>query len=398
MQKKIIILGASRYYSKCIESAREAGYYVIAVDRNPESEGFAAADLGIACDIVDKEGVLALAKEHQVNGIVPVNDYGVPTAAWVSTQLGLPGISPEVAELATNKELMRKEWIAKGVNCPKVEVVNHKSEFQNAIDKVGLPVIFKPAHGIGGASRGVIVVRAEEEIEEAIEFTTSFYDDHTTLVESFIDAEVEHSAEVIVHNRQAHVIAIADKIKTPLPFRVDKNVLYPTRIEGDRLAALKTAIGESVLALGINDAVAHVEIATLKDGGFCLFELGARCGGGGTPDPIVKYCTGVHEFVEFVRILSGDEPSMVKPDRNLGCNYHFLTPEPGKLTSVTGEENVLALDEVLDFELFIKGGQKVPPVTVGTERAGFIIATGKDRESALQNGIKAEAMLHFEYE
>ena len=33
--KKIIVLGASRYYSKSIESARKAGYYIIALDKNP---------------------------------------------------------------------------------------------------------------------------------------------------------------------------------------------------------------------------------------------------------------------------------------------------------------------------------------------------------------------------
>ena len=71
--------------------------------------------------------------------------------------------------------------------------------------------------------------------------------------------------------------------------------------------ALKQTIIDSVIALGIMNGAAHVELASTKSG-FILFELGARCGGGGTPEPIVHYATGVNQFVELVRILAGDEP------------------------------------------------------------------------------------------
>jgi biotin carboxylase len=91
---------------------------------------------------------------------------------------------------------------------------------------------------------------------------------------------------------------------------------------------LEDHIKEAVRAIGIDFGAAHVELATTKDG-FVLFELGARCGGGGTPEPIVPFVTGVDEFVETVRILSGDAPVNLKPKRNNGCSYHFITPKAG---------------------------------------------------------------------
>lgn len=395
-QKRVLILGASRYYSKSIEAVKNAGYFVIAVDREANSSGFAFADVGIKCDIIDKQEVLRVSRLYQIDGIIPVNDYGVPTAAFVAKELNLPGITPGAAVLATNKEKMREAWRRRGIPCPQVEIAVTKGEFFTAIEKVGLPCIFKPAHGIGGGSRGVIVVNELDEVEQAIEFTQKFYSDKTTLVESFIEAEQEHSAEVLIYDGVPYVIAISDKIKTPVPYRVDKNVIYPTAITGKKLELLKEQIVTSVLALNITTGAAHVELATTKDG-FVLFELGARCGGGGTPQPIVPFVTGIELFVELVRILTGDRPRNLQPARSFACNYHFLIPKPGFVESVKGIDRVREWDGILDAEIFIKSDDYIPQVTVGSERSGFIIAGALTREEALRLGQKAEQELEIEY-
>lgn len=396
MKKKIIILGASRYYSKSIEAARAAGYYVIALDRNPEAEGFKAADESYACDISDQQGVLKIAEEHKISGIIPLNDIGVPVASFVSELLNLPGISRQAVVWATNKEEMRKRWIEKGVPCPKVVVAVERSDFYKGVDFVGYPCILKPAHGLGGASRGVIVVNSQDELEAAIDFSQGFYDDKTTLIETFVDAEYEHSAEVLIYEGIPNVIAISDKIKTPLPYRVDKNVLYPTVLQGEKLKNLKKVIIDSVKALELECGAAHVELATTATG-FVLFELGARCGGGGTPEPIVHFSTGINEFVELVRILAGDQPLCLEPIYNRGCNYHFIIPESGKIKSLKGIEHIKGLEGVLDFEFFKKPGDIIQPVTVGTERSGFIITAAESREEAYNLGLQAENLLEIEY-
>lgn len=395
--KRILILGASRYYVKSIEAARKAGYYVVVVDRNPESEGFSAADEHFVCDIIDQDGVLKLAKRLNVNAIVPVNDYGVPTAAFVAKAMGIEYISEETARIATNKEEMRKRWLRDGVPCPRVEVASNVSGIRHAIGKIGLPCILKPAHGYGGASRGVIVIEHEDQIDEAINFSVSFYSDPTTLIESFIVPQLEHSAEVLVYKGVPHVIAISDKIKTPLPYRVDKSVLYPSKMfESNRIDQLKKVICDAVMSIGIRIGAAHVELATTKDG-FVLFEIGARCGGGGTPEPIVHSSTGIDEFVEQVRILAGDEPLNLVPFKNIGCNYHFITPRPGKIRAINGLEKVRKLSGILDFEFLKKEGDEIPFVKIGTERAGFIIATAPTQKEAHELGLFAESLIDIQY-
>jgi formate-dependent phosphoribosylglycinamide formyltransferase (GAR transformylase) len=108
-KKKILILGASKYYVRSIQSVKNAGYHVIVADRNPKAEAFAVADEHAVCDTIDKEGILEVARRFAIDGIVSVNDFGVPTAAYVASRLGLPGISENAAFLSTDKEAMRKK-------------------------------------------------------------------------------------------------------------------------------------------------------------------------------------------------------------------------------------------------------------------------------------------------
>lgn len=397
MKKKVMILGASRYYSKSVESVRSAGYHVIVVDRNPQSDAFKVSDDAVVCDTLDKEGVLRAAREHGISGIISVNDYGVPTAAYVANRLNLLGISEEVAFLSTDKEAMRKKWIEAGIPCPRVEIGRTTQEIMAAIKRIGFPCILKPAHGIGGGSRGVVVLHEESEIEKGIEHSQRYYEDKDVIVESFIESEYEHSAECLIYEGKVYVLAVSDKVKIPLPYRVDTDVLYPSRVTGTRLEKLKAVVSDSILSLGINIGAAHVELATTKDG-FCLFELGARCGGGGTPEPICTHVSGVNQFLEQVKILLGDGNIQLHPKSENPCNYHFVIFKPGKIKKITADlETIRKHPNVLDADLIATEGQEIKEVSTGPDRAGFIITTGETVEAARQTARDLERYIEVEY-
>jgi len=379
-----------------LTAARRAGYQVLAADKDPQAAGFSRADQGFVCDLIDREGIWRLAEKNSVSAIVPLNDFGVSTAAWVAEKMGLPGISTSSAELATKKGAMRRRWLEKGVPCPAFAIAETDFEIRQAVESIGLPCILKPASGLGGGSRGVVAVLAKKELEKAISFSRSFYPSSATLVESFVEAKTEHSVEVVICEGQVHIIAVSDKIKTPLPYRVDKNVLYPSRQSGDALQDLKRQVKDAVQALDLDCGAAHVELAGTADG-FVLFELGARCGGGGTPAPIIPFATGVDEFAEVVRILAGDKPANLKPLWSRGCDYHFLLPPPGRIRGVSGLEQVLRLEGVLDADVFPGPGDTISPVTAGQQRSGFIITGAETRDEAYQLGLYAESLIKFDY-
>lgn len=83
-QKKLLLLGGLRYLIPVIEAAHKEGYYVITCDYLPDNIAHKYSDEYHNVSIIDKEAVLKLAQELQIDGIMSFAvDPGVVTAAYV---------------------------------------------------------------------------------------------------------------------------------------------------------------------------------------------------------------------------------------------------------------------------------------------------------------------------
>jgi biotin carboxylase len=394
---RVMILGASRYYVRYVAAAQELGCEVLLTDRNPQAEAFRYADRHEAVDITDIAGSIAAAERHRVDAVVAVNDFGVQTAAAIADALHLVGIRREVAEHATSKAWMRRIWAQAGVPSANFRIVKTLEEANLAAVEVDQwPLIVKPADSRGGGSRGVSKVNHRGELPGALTFAQSFYEDKSVLIEEFLDG-TEHSIDTITYDGQTVILAASDKVKTPAPYRVDKSVIYPTLYEGAALRQIHEVTQAAVRALGITIGAAHVELCMTAHGPK-LFEIGARCGGGGTPDPIVPWVTGVEMVKEVIRLALGERPKQLCPLFNRGCVYRFLTPTPGRVKEVQGIDEVKAWKNVLDGEVLVKPGDEIRRVKTGGDRAGFLIAAGETRDDAIALADRAEDAVTFLYE
>ena len=396
MKKRVLILGASRYYVRSIIAAKELGCEVIVVDRNPKAEGFRYADYHEAADFSDIDRSLNVATKYHIDGVVAVNDFGVKPAAVIAKEMGLVSISPQIAEYATSKALMRSIWKNAGVPSPRFKVVRTLDESRAALSYLGtFPLILKPSDSRGGGSRGVSKIDSEKQLEKAFIYAQSYYDDKKVVIEEYLDG-IEHSVETITYNGDTYVLAVSDKVKTPPPYRVDKSIIYPTVFSGRKLQKIHDVVKAAVKAIGINVGAAHVELCSTNEGPK-LFELGARCGGGGTPDPIVPFLTGIEMFKEVVRIALGEKPNNLKPLFQKACVYRFITPKVGIVKKVVGLDEVKSWEKVLDCDVLVSQGDSIREVKSGGDRTGFLIAGGGTRDEAIDLADRAEKHIYFEY-
>jgi biotin carboxylase len=397
MKPRIMILGASRYYVRYVTAAHELGCEVLLTDRNPTAEGFQFADRHEVVDITDIPASIAAARLHRIDGVVAVNDFGVQTAAAIAHDLNLSGIDRQVAEHATSKASMRRIWAAAGVPSANFRVVQDLQEACRAADELNQwPLIVKPADSRGGGSRGVSKVNVRSELPQALAFAQSCYADRSVVLEEFLDG-TEHSIDTITYKGNTSVLAVSDKVKTPAPFRVDKSVIYPTIAQGSELRQIHSVTQAAIRALGISFGAAHVELCMTAQGPR-LFEIGARCGGGGTPDPIVPWVSGVEMVKEVIRLALGEKPHQLTPRCNRGCVYRFLTPPPGRVQAVKGIAEVRIWDNILDAEVLVKPGDDIRAVRTGGDRAGFVIAAGETRQDAVNLADRAEEAIAFDYD
>jgi len=314
--RRILILGGGRYNVPSIVAARDAGFETLVADKNPEAPGLRAGDHALAIDLADCESLTqAVAEYGGVGGVVSMAEVGVRAAARISAHLGLPSISEEAAANATSKAAMRRKWQQIGEYSAEFEVVDTPDAARVAAGRLGrFPLILKPDRSFGG-SRGVTRVERAAEVADAFHAARAGGLANSAIVVERCVEGSEHSAEVLIWNGKTSVLCIGQKIKSLLPYRVDVSVQYPARLTAVQESTVAEMCHHAVNALGITQGVAHIEFG-YTDHGPVLFELGARCGGGHTPQ-IAHHVSGVNEFVEACRMACGMPPSQCQ--RRSGC-------------------------------------------------------------------------------
>jgi biotin carboxylase/SAM-dependent methyltransferase len=379
--RRLLILGGNRYNLPAIQAAREAGFFTLVADRNAAAPGLAAAQVGLAVDLVDAEGLAAAAlASGPLDGVVTMAEVGVRAAARLAAQLSLPSISEEAAARATSKAAMRRCWAGLGAYSTDFAVVRSEAEaFEAATRLAAFPLICKPDRSFGG-SRGVSRVETAAEIPQAFQFARSCgLPGSDVVVERCVEG-AEYSAEVLIWEGQTSLLAVGQKVKSEYPYRVDLSVQYPAPLAEDQEAAVRRMCQAAVTALGLTQGVAHIEFARTAQGPI-LFELGARCGGGHTP-LIAHHVSGVHEFVEACRMACGLPPQQFAPCRRRGADYRFLIFPPGKLVQGNIPDAVRGAEGILDSEITAQPGEELHAIRTTADRVGFVVALGADLQSA----------------
>ena len=156
--KKLLLLGGSRFLLPVIEAAHSLGCQAITCDYLPDNDAHQFADEYHNVSTTDREAVLALARELQVDGIMSFAcDSGVDTAAYVAEQLGLPSVGSSAAvDILQNKARFRQFLADNGFNVP---MARGYSCAEDAVSQAGdfhWPVIIKPTDSAG--SKGVTKV------------------------------------------------------------------------------------------------------------------------------------------------------------------------------------------------------------------------------------------------
>lgn len=152
--KKLLVLGGSRYVIPVIQKAHNMGAYVITCDYLPDNIGHRYADEYHNVSIIEKDKVLALARELQVDGISSfATDPGVTVAAYVSEQLGLPTPPYASVDILQHKDKFRQFLREHDFNAPFSYGYASREEALQDAARLTYPVIVKPTDSAG--SKGV---------------------------------------------------------------------------------------------------------------------------------------------------------------------------------------------------------------------------------------------------
>ncbi len=399
----MLFVGAGRHQRRAIQRARELGLRCVAVDRNAEAPGLAAADVAEVVDFTDVAGVIDAARRHEIDGVLTVSaDRAVPVVAAVAEALGLPSIGTGTAHLMTHKVAMRRRFADAGVPQPRFAAVRTLHEGRLALETVGVPSVLKPADS--GGQRGVFRLQSGDDLELHLHAALAESSSHEAIIESFEDG-LELNGLAVARNGEVDLLTLSDRLRPPgIGFGVGWIHVYPSTLFGDTLAEAERVAVSSVHALGLRDGIAFPQLIARADGRVIAVECAARIPGGQMAD-LATHAVGV-DLVEIALRQALGKPvpdELVRPTRSQPLAIRFLTAEPGPLPTgrvrrVGSLERVLAFPGVVQADVFLAEGETVRPVRLDGDRRGYVIAVGQTNFEALERAEAAATLLDVEVE
>lgn len=165
--KKLLILGGNPETTPLVEIANEMGIKTIVSSGRHTDAAKKAAWKSFDVDGMDVPGLIALAREEQVDGVlVGVADILVPSYCKVCDALGLPCYATqEIVDVFAFKDVFKATCERYGVHGIPEYYLDADMKRED-LDKVQYPVMIKPVDNGGGV--GMTVAYNEKELVEGV--------------------------------------------------------------------------------------------------------------------------------------------------------------------------------------------------------------------------------------
>lgn len=375
-----MVIGATWEQVPLIRKAKEMGLEVLATDPRADAEGLALADSTATLDPRDLPRALDLAKRYAPDGVVADEcDYSHYAAVFLSEHMGLTNDGLVAAQLTTNKQWMREACREAHIMQPRFFACRSMDEARAAARVIGWPMIVKPVDNRGAFGVNV----AEDETTLRAAYLDALMNAHSrmVLVEAFIEG-IHITVDGCVDQDGAHHnLGIATKRVTEGKKPIITEVNYPAEIPNDMRDRVADANSRVVEALGIKGGLTHSEYIVDKPGRCFLVETANRGGGVLTSNVIIPLHSGVDPSELIISTALGEAYRVVpKPYR--GCvALKFFVFKPGKLDSIGGVDEALAIPGVHYLRLLVKPGDVLESPRSGAGRHGFAILQAPDQEA-----------------
>lgn len=316
-QKKLMLLGGIRYLLPAIEAAHRHGYHVITVDYLPDNIAHKYSDEYHNVSILDKEAVLQLAQELQIDGILSYAvDPGVVTAAYVAEQMGLPfTCSYEAACILQDKARFRQFLAENGFNVPNAKGYTDAAEALKDVDFFNWPVIVKPIDSAG--SKGVTRVDDPKNLEAAIAHALEESHNGHFIIEDFLEKEgLSSGSESFFVDGVLKYNAFYDQWfdnEAANPYTPSAEI-WPTDKSQEYQDEIRRELQRLGTLLDFRTGLFNVEWRVCKNGKAYLMEVSPRAGGNRLAE-ILNYATDVDIIEAEVQKAMGEAiPEIHEPN------------------------------------------------------------------------------------
>lgn len=390
-QKKLLLLGGSRYLLPAIKASHELGVYVITADYLPDNVAHKYADEYHNISIIEKEAVLDLARKLEVDGIMSyATDPGVAVAAYVSEKLGLPTSPYESVVLLQNKSMFRRFLKDNGFNVPYAKSYKDPQAALDDADKHTWPVIVKPVDSAG--SKGVRRVDDRQDLVDAARYALGCSVTGEFIVEEFIEQKgFSSDTDSFSINGQLVFASFNNQWfdKEAVNPYTPSGYIWPSSMPAEIQSELRAELQRLMSLLHMESTIYNIETRQGTDGKAYIMECSPRAGG--------------NRLSEVLKRASGQDIIMASVKAALGMPIEEKFTDPvyvghwGEIILHSNEDGIfeaLDIDEdfrrkcVQEIDLWIEPGDEVHCFTGANETIGTIVIQC-DSQEALNGALNS---------
>jgi len=221
-RRKIMVLGGGpnrigqgiEFDYCCVHAAmaiRAAGYESIMVNCNPEtvSTDYDTSDK-LYFEPVTAEHVGAVLEREKPLGVIL--QFGGQTPLKLSHRIGpILGTSADAIDLCEDRERFNKLLGTLGIRQPEGAMVSSREEAIAAAVRIGFPLLVRPSYVLGG--RAMAICHDEASFHAALDEALEVSDQHSVLMDRFLEGAVEYDVDALADGEEVHVAAIMEHIE-----------------------------------------------------------------------------------------------------------------------------------------------------------------------------------------
>ena len=311
-QKTLMLLGGSQAQLVAIKSAKEYGCRTVLCDYLPDNPGRYLVDKFYLTSTTDLESILQIARDEGIDGVVAYgSDPAAPTAAYVASELGLPGIDYRTALDFCEKHRFRQFLADNGFHVPNSREISYGEAINGSfLEGLKFPLVIKPTDSSG--SKGITVLDHPSDLDGAIDIAKARSRNGVLIVEEFIQRDHPHviEGEIFVLNGGVVSWGLINSIRDPktnplLP----AGYSYPLDLDPERVNLVRREISRLVAASGVKNGAFNLEMIITKNEELFFLDVGPRNGGNMLPE-FISMINGKNLPLATVRVAVGETDNL----------------------------------------------------------------------------------------
>jgi biotin carboxylase len=392
-QRSVVVLGGNQMACAAVERIQEHGFRVIVVDGNPAAPAGRISDEFVYQNFVDVTATTKALAKFTFDGIIPLNDFAIRSAALAARERNLPGWNRFAEGCFTSKIAMKRAWLANRLSTASCTFSTVANLVARQFPEWSIwPAVVKPAFS-GGGSRGVFVARDWDDVHERLPRVESTYLDGCVVIEEYING-TEHTLEVLVCRGVPRLLSISDKENYAQSATIVQKLFFPGPIGNSFRDKLERLVSAATAAMQLTDGTTHYEVL-IRNGEPFLLEVGGRPGGGLNFHPICELSTGYDYPGLLAAVLTGATPNFErKPAEHVA--WHYFPAGKGELVAVTGLDKVRAEPDVVDAVAYEEIGKPRFDLSNDLARPGYVLVRAQSATAARSRAATLVERIKFE--